>query len=121
MKVIVREAAAADLDRIHAWIAKDNPRAAYSVIERILDAAERLGGIVSRTRCSVSVSERCTADPGPRLLSFRRKEIGVPGLHPPSLKFRRASEQARHSLGDGGQRTAPLRCALRCARDTYPS
>jgi len=36
--------------------------------------------------------------------------VKVPGLHPPSLKLRRASEQARHSLGDGGQRTV-TRCA----------
>jgi len=43
MKVIIREAAYADLDRIYAWIATDNPRAAHSVIERILDAAELLG------------------------------------------------------------------------------
>lgn len=43
MKVIFREAAYADLDRIHSWIARDNPRAAAAVIERILDATELLG------------------------------------------------------------------------------
>ena len=43
MKVIIREAAYDDLDRIYAWIAKDRPQSADSVIDRILEAAERLG------------------------------------------------------------------------------
>lgn len=43
MRVIVREAAYDDLDRIHAWIAKDRPRAANAVIDRILESANRLG------------------------------------------------------------------------------
>jgi plasmid stabilization system protein ParE len=43
MRVIIRETAYDDLDRIYAWIAKDRPRAADAVIERILDSAERLG------------------------------------------------------------------------------
>lgn len=45
MRVIIREAAYDDLDRIHAWIAKDRPRAADSVIDRILASAERLGDL----------------------------------------------------------------------------
>jgi toxin ParE1/3/4 len=43
MRVIIREAAYDDLDRIHAWIAKDRPRSADAVIDRILESAERLG------------------------------------------------------------------------------
>jgi toxin ParE1/3/4 len=43
MKVLIREAAYDDLDRIHKWIAKDRPRAADSVIDRILESAEKLG------------------------------------------------------------------------------
>ena len=43
MKVVIRESAYADLDRIYAWIANDNPRAAVSVIDRILDSTELLG------------------------------------------------------------------------------
>lgn len=43
MRVIVREAAYDDLDRIYAWIAKDPPRAAQEVVERILESAGRLG------------------------------------------------------------------------------
>ena len=43
MKVIIREAAYDDLDRIYAWIAKDRPRSAGIVVERILESAERLG------------------------------------------------------------------------------
>jgi toxin ParE1/3/4 len=35
MKVIVREAAARDLEDIFHWIAKDNPSAARGVVERI--------------------------------------------------------------------------------------
>jgi hypothetical protein len=40
VKVIVREAAYADLDRIHAWIAKDNPRAADTMQHETVLAAE---------------------------------------------------------------------------------
>ena len=43
MKVIIREAAYDDLDRIYAWIAKDRPRSADAVVDRILQSAERLG------------------------------------------------------------------------------
>ncbi|QBR72053.1 type II toxin-antitoxin system RelE/ParE family toxin [Beijerinckiaceae bacterium] len=43
MKVIVRDEVYGDLDRIHAWIAKDRPAIADSVIDRILDSAEYLG------------------------------------------------------------------------------
>jgi toxin ParE1/3/4 len=35
MRVVVREAAAADLDRIFAWIATDNPQAAVEMASRI--------------------------------------------------------------------------------------
>jgi plasmid stabilization system protein ParE len=37
MKVILREAAVNDLDRIFAWIAKDNPSAAVDMISRVRD------------------------------------------------------------------------------------
>ena len=37
MKVVVREKAEEDLDRIFAWIAKDNPRAAADMVSRIRD------------------------------------------------------------------------------------
>ena len=43
MRVIIREATSGDLDRIYAWIAKDRPRSADSVIDRILESTERLG------------------------------------------------------------------------------
>ena len=43
MRVIIREAAYDDLDRIYAWIAKDRPRSTDEVVERILESAERLG------------------------------------------------------------------------------
>ena len=35
MRVIIREAAYDDLDRIYAWIAKDRPRSAAAVIDRV--------------------------------------------------------------------------------------
>lgn len=37
MKVVVREKAEEDLDRIFAWIAKDNPRAAADMVSQIRD------------------------------------------------------------------------------------
>jgi len=43
MKVIIREAAYDDLERIHSWISKDRPSSADTVVSRILDSAERLG------------------------------------------------------------------------------
>jgi addiction module RelE/StbE family toxin len=41
MRVIIREAAYRDLDRIHSWIAKNRPRSADAVIDRILQSAQR--------------------------------------------------------------------------------
>ena len=43
MRVIIREETYDDLDRIHEWIAKDRPRSADAVIDRILQSADRLG------------------------------------------------------------------------------
>jgi plasmid stabilization system protein ParE len=43
MRVIIREAAYGDLDRIYAWIAKDRPRSADAVTAAILKSTERLG------------------------------------------------------------------------------
>ena len=43
MKVIIRDAAYDDLDRIYEWIAKDRPRSADSVIDRILESIDQLG------------------------------------------------------------------------------
>ncbi len=40
MKVIIRESAFLDLERIYAWIAQDSPRNANSVIRRIDEAIE---------------------------------------------------------------------------------
>jgi plasmid stabilization system protein ParE len=40
MRVIIRETAYADLEHIYRWIAKDSPRNAQSVIDRILGAIE---------------------------------------------------------------------------------
>lgn len=40
MKVIIRESAYADLERIYAWIAQDSPRNAISVVRRIDVAIE---------------------------------------------------------------------------------
>ena len=42
MKVIVREAAADDMDRIFEWIVKDNPRAAVEMVWRIQQRINRL-------------------------------------------------------------------------------
>jgi toxin ParE1/3/4 len=43
MRVLIGEAAYDDLGRIHAWIAKDRPRSADSVIDRILESISQLG------------------------------------------------------------------------------
>jgi addiction module RelE/StbE family toxin len=40
LKVIIREAACNDLEKIVGWIAKDNPASARSVAERLLDTIE---------------------------------------------------------------------------------
>jgi len=42
MKVVVREAAAGDLEDIFNWISNDNPRAAVAMIGRIRDRINRL-------------------------------------------------------------------------------
>ena len=45
MRVIIRDGAYHDLDRIHNWIAKDRPRVADSVIDRVLESIARLGDL----------------------------------------------------------------------------
>ena len=60
MRVVIRETAEDDLDRIFAWIDKDNPRAAVAMVDRIrerinlleLDALSHMGrpGLVEGTR-----------------------------------------------------------------------
>ena len=40
MKVVIREQAFADLENIYNWIARENPSAARSVAQRVLDAVE---------------------------------------------------------------------------------
>jgi toxin ParE1/3/4 len=42
MKVVVREAAAGDLDDILEWISRDNPRAAAELVGRSLARIDRL-------------------------------------------------------------------------------
>jgi toxin ParE1/3/4 len=42
MRVVVREAAARDLDDIFDWISKDSPRAAAKLVSRILGRIDRL-------------------------------------------------------------------------------
>jgi plasmid stabilization system protein ParE len=42
MKVVVREAAYADLERIYRWIESDSPQNARSVLDRIYDAIDRM-------------------------------------------------------------------------------
>ncbi len=42
MRVILREAAYADLEQIFAWIAKDNVRAASRTVSEIFGSIERL-------------------------------------------------------------------------------
>lgn len=42
MKIVVREAAAGDLDEILDWISKDSPRAAAQLVRRILARIDRL-------------------------------------------------------------------------------
>jgi len=49
MKVVVREAAAGDLDDILDWISRDNPRAAAELVRRILARIDRLAFRVSLT------------------------------------------------------------------------
>jgi toxin ParE1/3/4 len=60
MRVILRVSALEDLDRIHAWISKDNPSAAVDMVSRIrdrisfleIDALAQMGrpGLVAGTR-----------------------------------------------------------------------
>jgi toxin ParE1/3/4 len=43
VRVIIREAAYGDLERIYAWIEKERPRSADAVLSRILESVDRLG------------------------------------------------------------------------------
>ena len=43
MNIVIREKAAADLEAIYAWIARDNPHAAKATVRRIRARIGRLG------------------------------------------------------------------------------
>jgi plasmid stabilization system protein ParE len=57
MRIVVREAAAGDLDDILDWISRDNPQAAAALVRRILARIERLAttwdGTVGRQEQSI--------------------------------------------------------------------
>ena len=42
MRVIIEESAIADIDGLAAWVAKDSPQGARSLVEKILGTIERL-------------------------------------------------------------------------------
>ena len=42
MRVIIEESAVADIEGLVAWVAKDSPQGARSMVERILQTIERL-------------------------------------------------------------------------------
>ena len=42
MRVIIEESAVADIDGLAAWVAKDSPQGARSLVEKILETIERL-------------------------------------------------------------------------------
>jgi plasmid stabilization system protein ParE len=42
MRVVIEESAIADIDGLAAWIAKDSPQRARSMVERILETIARL-------------------------------------------------------------------------------
>jgi toxin ParE1/3/4 len=58
MKVVVREAAAGDLDDILDWISRDNPRAAAELVRRILARID--------PACNSRLLSRRAARPGRR-------------------------------------------------------
>ena len=42
MKLVFDDPALADLEGIYNWIAKDNPKAAFAVVERLFESVEHL-------------------------------------------------------------------------------
>lgn len=42
MRLVFDDLALADLEGIYNWIAKDNPKAAFAVVERLFESAEHL-------------------------------------------------------------------------------
>jgi plasmid stabilization system protein ParE len=42
MRVILEETAVADIDRLAAWVAKDSPQVARTIVQKILETIERL-------------------------------------------------------------------------------
>ena len=42
MKLVFDDLALADLEDIYNWIAKDNPKAAFAVVERLFESVEHL-------------------------------------------------------------------------------
>lgn len=72
MNVLIHAKAADDLDGIFAWIAKDNPRAAVHVVQRIRDRIGRLGtpGLAHIGRPGLVESTRELVEP-PYIIVYR--------------------------------------------------
>lgn len=76
MKVRFEPAASDELDRIFAWIARDNPRAALSMIARIEDKVMRLGSPeLTYMGAPVSSKARASFSSGHTSLSTRSTKI----------------------------------------------
>ena len=114
MRVIIREAAYDDLDRIYAWIAKDRPRSADAVIDRILESAERLGRLLRRLEAQIAQSfdssrrEKIHGINRSRREAFRRPEIGEKYFRPLAgfvevFVRRRAQDLVRLRVAPRGQ------------------
>ncbi len=82
MKIVVRKKADEDLDEIFAWIAKDNPRAAAGMIQRIRQHIGRLAtpGLEQMGRPGLDPGTRELVEP-PYIIVYEvhegRREIEV--------------------------------------------
>ena len=81
MRLVIRAGAVRNLDRILIWIAKDNPRAAIALIQRIEARLERLAmaGLANRARRGRISGTRELVEP-PYVIVYRIDE-GRDELH----------------------------------------
>jgi plasmid stabilization system protein ParE len=94
MKVVIEDEALDDLERIHAWIARDNVPAADAAIARIFDQIDQLGrlpllGHRGRARGTLEWVVTASSHVIVYALDVRRDELQIIGVFRGSQLVRR--------------------------------
>ena len=111
MRVIIEESAIADIDGLAAWVAKDSPQGARSVVEKILQTIERLN-VFPEMGTNALMKERtsavCRARPTSSCMRFGRCQAPYSSSLSCMVRVIDASRHLAHSAGSGRRKGRQL-------------